>query len=43
VLPTLGGYINESGHLNLARFEKFMERLSHCELEKFDDIYSGNN
>jgi hypothetical protein len=20
-----------------------MERLSHCELEKFDDIYSGNN
>ena len=28
VLPTLGGYINENGKLNLVRFEKFMAELS---------------
>ena len=39
VLPKMGGYINEAGHLNLARFEQFMIALSKCELEKFDDIY----
>jgi hypothetical protein len=41
VLPTLGGYLNEGGFLNLPRFERFMETLSQYELEKFDDIYSG--
>jgi len=42
VLPSLGGYINEGGTLNLKRFEKFMLKLSESELEKFDDIYSDS-
>ena len=42
VLPSLGGYLNEDGFLNLQRFEKFMIALSLCELEKFDDIYSDS-
>eukprot|EP00092_Neocalanus_flemingeri_P006262 GFUD01006736.1.p1 GENE.GFUD01006736.1~~GFUD01006736.1.p1 ORF type:complete len:1636 (+),score=540.21 GFUD01006736.1:158-5065(+) len=42
VLPTLGGFINEGGILNLKRFEKFMLKLSESELEKFDDIYSDS-
>ena len=28
VLPTLDGYINNDGDLNLPRFEKFLKRLS---------------
>ncbi|XP_030882328.1 5'-3' exoribonuclease 1 [Leptonychotes weddellii] len=28
ILPELGGYINESGHLNLPRFEKYLVKLS---------------
>uniref|UniRef100_A0A8C2HEY4 5'-3' exoribonuclease 1 n=1 Tax=Cyprinus carpio TaxID=7962 RepID=A0A8C2HEY4_CYPCA len=28
VLPSLGGYLNENGHLNLANFEKYLEKLS---------------
>ena len=42
VLPSLGGYLNEDGFLNLQRFEKFMIALSQCELDKFDDIYSDS-
>lgn len=42
VLPSLGGYINEKGKLNLERFEKFMISLSDKELERFDDIYSDS-
>lgn len=38
VLPTLKGYINESGKLNLDRFEKFLERLSQFDYEKFSDV-----
>ena len=41
MLPSLGGYLNEGGTLNLPRFQRFMETLSQYELEKFDDIYSG--
>ncbi|XP_063965175.1 5'-3' exoribonuclease 1-like [Lytechinus pictus] len=37
VLPTLDGYINEGGHLNLARFEKFMKELSKFDYENFDN------
>ncbi|KAG7262043.1 hypothetical protein CRUP_015991 [Coryphaenoides rupestris] len=28
VLPKLGGYLNENGHLNLHNFEKYLEKLS---------------
>lgn len=38
VLPKLKGYINESGKLNLDRFEKFLERLSEFDYEKFSDV-----
>lgn len=40
VLPTLDGYINENGMLNLPRFEKFMERLTLIDYEHFNDIYA---
>ena len=36
------GYINESGALNLPRFEKFLSSLSAREMDRFDDIYSDN-
>ena len=39
-LPSLGGYINVGGELQLARFEKFLKVLSQKEMERFDDIYS---
>lgn len=35
VLPTLDGYINESGYLNLARFEKFLKQLSLNDKDSF--------
>ncbi|ULU07534.1 hypothetical protein L3Y34_018919 [Caenorhabditis briggsae] len=41
VLPSLDGYINESGYLNLARFEKFLAQLSlndkNCFMDKLED------
>ena len=40
VLPTLSGYINENGHLNLERFEKFMIRLAQIDYDHFNDIYA---
>lgn len=40
VLPTLDGYINESGTLKLDRFEKFMEKLSRLDLEQFNEQYA---
>ena len=42
VLPTLGGYINGAGVLNLKRFEKFMEALAETEMDRFDEIYSDS-
>lgn len=38
VMPSLGGYINEYGKLNLERFEKFLTRLSQFDYEKFTDV-----
>lgn len=38
VLPSLGGYLNESGILNLERFEKFLARLCQFEYGCFTDI-----
>lgn len=40
VLPTLDGYINENGKLNLPRFEKFMARLAQIDYDHFNDIYA---
>jgi 5'-3' exoribonuclease 1 len=42
VLPSLGGYINENGMLNLKRFQKFMEALAETEMDRFDEIYSDS-
>nr|XP_020648282.1 5'-3' exoribonuclease 1 isoform X1 [Pogona vitticeps] len=39
VLPELGGYINESGHLNLPRFEKYLIKLSDFDREHFSEIF----
>ncbi|XP_070609455.1 5'-3' exoribonuclease 1 isoform X3 [Erythrolamprus reginae] len=38
-LPELGGYINESGHLNLLRFEKYLIKLSEFDREHFNEIF----
>ncbi|XP_026520355.1 5'-3' exoribonuclease 1 isoform X1 [Notechis scutatus] len=38
-LPELGGYINESGHLNLPRFEKYLIKLSDFDREHFSEIF----
>ncbi|XP_049866314.1 5'-3' exoribonuclease 1 isoform X2 [Pectinophora gossypiella] len=40
VLPTLDGYINEAGDLNLGRFEVFMQELAKIDKEKFQDTYA---
>ncbi|XP_044288700.1 5'-3' exoribonuclease 1 isoform X3 [Varanus komodoensis] len=39
VLPELGGYINESGHLNLPRFEKYLAKLSDFDREHFSEVF----
>ncbi|XP_034254731.1 5'-3' exoribonuclease 1 [Thrips palmi] len=40
VLPTLDGYINENGYLNLYRFQKFMEKLAAFDLNQFKEAYA---
>ncbi|XP_061588821.1 5'-3' exoribonuclease 1 [Cololabis saira] len=39
VLPSLGGYLNENGHLNLRSFEKYLEKLSEFDREHFNDVF----
>ncbi|XP_076837756.1 5'-3' exoribonuclease 1 isoform X2 [Brachyhypopomus gauderio] len=39
VLPTLGGYLNENGNLNLACFEKYLEKLAEFDREHFGEVY----
>nr|XP_015216785.1 PREDICTED: 5'-3' exoribonuclease 1 isoform X1 [Lepisosteus oculatus] len=39
VLPKLGGYINENGNLNLANFEKYLEKLSEFDREHFSEVF----
>nr|XP_033814322.1 5'-3' exoribonuclease 1 isoform X3 [Geotrypetes seraphini] len=39
VLPELEGYINESGHLNLTNFEKYLIKLSDFDREHFNEIF----
>ncbi|XP_054713916.1 5'-3' exoribonuclease 1-like [Uloborus diversus] len=38
VLPNLSGYINEQGHLNLERFEAFLNKLAEYDFQKFEEI-----
>uniref|UniRef100_A0A2P2I0F3 5'-3' exoribonuclease 1-like n=1 Tax=Hirondellea gigas TaxID=1518452 RepID=A0A2P2I0F3_9CRUS len=38
VLPTLDGYLNERGKLNLVRFEKFMLKLADYDRDNFSDM-----
>ncbi|KAK2895723.1 5'-3' exoribonuclease 1 isoform X2 [Channa argus] len=39
VLPSLGGYLNENGHLNLRNFEKYLEKLSEFDREHFNEVF----
>ncbi|XP_065219617.1 5'-3' exoribonuclease 1 isoform X2 [Planococcus citri] len=39
VLPTLDGYLNESGTLNLARFEAYMRKLGSFDIKQFREKY----
>uniref|UniRef100_A0A8C6HE03 5'-3' exoribonuclease 1 n=1 Tax=Mus spicilegus TaxID=10103 RepID=A0A8C6HE03_MUSSI len=39
ILPELGGYINESGHLNLPRFERYLVKLSDFDREHFSEVF----
>ncbi|XP_006869917.1 PREDICTED: 5'-3' exoribonuclease 1 isoform X2 [Chrysochloris asiatica] len=39
ILPELGGYINESGHLNLPRFERYLIKLSDFDREHFSEVF----
>lgn len=38
-LPTMGGYLNENGHLNLRNFEKYMEKLAEFDREHFSEVF----
>lgn len=40
VLPTLNGYINEAGKLNLERLEKFMKKLGEVDRDLFKEHYA---
>ncbi|TPX52871.1 hypothetical protein SeMB42_g01129 [Synchytrium endobioticum] len=37
ILPTLGGYLNDGGNLNLGRCEVLLRAISEVEREKFED------
>ncbi|KAM9845283.1 5'-3' exoribonuclease 1 [Aulostomus maculatus] len=39
VLPSLGGYLNENGNLNLRNFEKYLEKLSEFDREHFSEVF----
>ena len=40
VLPSLDGYLNEDGILNLGRFEKYLNKLAEIDYENFSEIYA---
>ncbi|KAG8224751.1 hypothetical protein J437_LFUL005320 [Ladona fulva] len=40
ILPSLGGYINEAGFLNLSRFQQYMEKLAALDIRQFKDEYA---
>lgn len=39
VLPSLGGYLNENGHLNIGNFEKYLEKLAEFDREHFSEVF----
>ncbi|XP_068197322.1 5'-3' exoribonuclease 1 [Antennarius striatus] len=39
VLPSVGGYLNENGHLNLPNFEKYLEKLAEFDREHFSEVF----
>ncbi|KYO33908.1 5'-3' exoribonuclease 1 isoform X1 [Alligator mississippiensis] len=39
ILPELDGYINENGHLNLKRFQKYLTKLSDFDREHFSEVF----
>lgn len=39
VLPTLDGYLNEGGHLNLKRFEVYIGKLAKFDKDQFSDQF----
>uniref|UniRef100_A0AAQ5ZL54 5'-3' exoribonuclease 1 n=1 Tax=Amphiprion ocellaris TaxID=80972 RepID=A0AAQ5ZL54_AMPOC len=39
VLPSLGGYLNENGNLNLRNFERYMEKLAEFDREHFSEVF----
>ncbi|XP_075887666.1 5'-3' exoribonuclease 1 [Nelusetta ayraudi] len=39
VRPSLEGYLNENGHLNLKNFEKYFEKLSEFDREHFSEVF----
>uniref|UniRef100_A0AAY4ACZ4 5'-3' exoribonuclease 1 n=1 Tax=Denticeps clupeoides TaxID=299321 RepID=A0AAY4ACZ4_9TELE len=39
VLPSLDGYLHENGVLNLANFEKYLEKLSEFDREHFQEVF----
>ncbi|KAM9718686.1 5'-3' exoribonuclease 1 [Menidia menidia] len=39
VLPSLGGYLNENGHLNLRNFEKYLQKLAEFDREHFSEVF----
>ncbi|CAL1580188.1 unnamed protein product [Knipowitschia caucasica] len=39
VLPSVGGYLNENGHLNLRNFEKYLEKLAEFDREHFNEVF----
>lgn len=43
VLPSLGGYINESGNINLVRLQKVLDEMKMWEREVFEKEYADLN
>ncbi|KAJ8271161.1 hypothetical protein GJAV_G00123430 [Gymnothorax javanicus] len=39
VLPSLTGYLNENGNLNLANFQKYLDKLSEFDREHFSEVF----
>ncbi|KAJ8357875.1 hypothetical protein SKAU_G00206690 [Synaphobranchus kaupii] len=39
VLPSLRGYLNENGNLNLANFQKYLGKLSEFDREHFNEVF----
>ncbi|XP_077287870.1 5'-3' exoribonuclease pacman [Arctopsyche grandis] len=40
VLPTLDGYLNENGILNLRRFEVYLKKLADIDRQQFEEVFA---